>query len=79
MVDLVGGGGSALAGSRRRPLKYVQVPVDTSTWDEAGRSSRSGQEISDRWSAGRSFSIDTPVSRKRAAGFANGRRLASES
>ena len=28
MVDLVGGGGSALAGSRRRPLKYVQVPVE---------------------------------------------------
>ena len=27
MVDLVGGGGSAVAGSRRRPLKYVQVPV----------------------------------------------------
>ena len=28
MVDLVGGGGSAVAGSRRRPLKYVQVPVE---------------------------------------------------
>src|SRR5438876_7069668 len=104
---------AALAGSRRRPLKYVQVPVGlakrhrprrctgrrrrsasriggrhgmdvdgvernsacdhggarlgferiegltqwsrstrrfTSTWDEAGRLSRSGQEISDRWS-----------------------------
>ena len=25
--DLVGGGGSAVAGSRRRPLKYVQVLV----------------------------------------------------